>query len=154
METSFLEHADILLCPFGVCIKEVQLYYKSDKFTMWDCHSTRCTQNLWAVKSKNETFNRLHKSDWRIMKIVSLAICMFKKNSEKNLSRHLEHAIFACILLILVGFCDAPLCGLSHLLLDRLQYVQNCSAWLVTRSWSSEYITDQFFVDYIGDELC
>ena len=88
------------------------------------------------------------------MKIVSLAICMFKKNSEKNLSMHLEHAIFTCILLILVGFCNAPLRGLSHLFLDRLQYVQNCSAWLVTRSWSSEDRTDQFFVDYIGDELC
>ena len=41
-----------------------------------------------------------------------------------------------------------------NLFLDRLQYVQNGSVWLVTRSWSSEYITDQFFVDYIGDELC
>ena len=40
-----------------------------------------------------------------------------------------------------LGFCSALLYGLPKSVIDRLQYVQNCAARLVTRTRSSEHIT-------------
>ena len=40
-----------------------------------------------------------------------------------------------------LDFCNALLYGLPQSVIDRLQYVQNCAARLVTRTRSSEHIT-------------
>ena len=40
-----------------------------------------------------------------------------------------------------MDFCNALLYGLPQSVIDRLQYVQNCAARLVTRTRSSEHIT-------------
>ena len=40
-----------------------------------------------------------------------------------------------------LDFCNALLYGLTKSVIDKLQYVQNCAARLVTRTRSSEHIT-------------
>ena len=40
-----------------------------------------------------------------------------------------------------IFFCNVLLYGLQQSVLDRLQYVQNCAARLVSRTRSSEHIT-------------
>ena len=63
---------------------------------------------------------------------VGLVNCLSQDNAET-----LVHAFISSEL----DFCNALLYGLPQSVVDRLQYVQNCAARLVTRTWSSEQIT-------------
>ena len=49
--------------------------------------------------------------------------------------------LFMLLFLLNFFFCNALLYGLQRSFLDRLQYVQNCAARLVSRTRSSEHIT-------------
>ena len=60
-----------------------------------------------------------------------------KKLLSQDNAETLVHAFISSKL----DFCNALLYGLSQSVIDRLQYVQNCAAQLVTRTWSSEHIT-------------
>ena len=51
--------------------------------------------------------------------------------------------MFMLLFLLSFFFCNALLYGLQRSVLDRLQYVQNCAARLVSRTRSSEHITTE-----------
>ena len=51
--------------------------------------------------------------------------------------------LFMLLFLLSFFFCNALLYGLQRSVLDRLQYVQNCAARLVSRTRSSEHITTE-----------
>ena len=69
---------------------------------------------------------------YHLRNIAKIRNCLSQDNAET-----LVHAFISSKL----DFCDALLYGLPQSIIDRLQYVQNCAARLVTRTWSSEQIT-------------
>ena len=69
---------------------------------------------------------------YHLRNIAKIRNCLSQDNAET-----LVHAFISSEL----DFCNARLYGLPQSLIDRLQYVQNCAARLVTRTWSSEQIT-------------
>ena len=69
---------------------------------------------------------------YHLQNIAKIRNCLPQDNAET-----LVHVFISSKL----DFCNALLYGLSQSVIDRLQYVQNCAAQLVTRTWSSEHIT-------------
>ena len=69
---------------------------------------------------------------YHLQNIAKIRNCLSQDNAET-----LVHAFISSKL----DFCNALLYGLPQSVIDRLQYVQNCAARLVTRTWSSEQIT-------------
>ena len=67
-----------------------------------------------------------------LQNIAEIRNCPSQDNAET-----LVHAFISSKL----DFCNALLYGLPQLVIDMLQYVQNCAAWLVTRTRSLEHIT-------------
>ena len=69
---------------------------------------------------------------YHLQNIAEIRNCPSQDNAET-----LVHAFISSKL----DFCNALLYGLPQLVIDMLQYVQNCAAWLVTRTRSLEHIT-------------
>ena len=67
----------------------------------------------------------------------NIAILLIRNSLSQEDAETLVHAFISSKL----GFCSALLYGLPKSVIDRLQYVQNCAARLVTRTRSSEHIT-------------
>ena len=64
-------------------------------------------------------------------------IAKIRNSLSQDNAETLVHAFISSQL----DFCNAFLYGLPQSVIDRLQYVQNCAARLVTRTRSSEHIT-------------
>ena len=69
---------------------------------------------------------------YHLRNIAKIRNCLSQDNAET-----LVHAFISSKL----DFCNALLYGLPQSVIDRLQYVKNCTARLVTRTRSSEHIT-------------
>ena len=73
----------------------------------------------------------IYKHDWGF-KLWATTNCLSQDDAET-----LVHAFISSKL----DFCNALLYGSTKSVIDKLQYVQNCAARLVTRARSSEHIT-------------
>ena len=69
---------------------------------------------------------------YHLRNIAKIRNCLSKDNAETLVQAFISSKL---------NFCKAPLYGLPQSVIDRLQYVQNCVARLVTRAQSSEHIT-------------
>ena len=69
---------------------------------------------------------------YHLRNIARIRNCLSQDDAET-----LVHAFISSKL----DFCNALLYGLPKSVIDKLQYVQNCAARLVTRTRSSEHIT-------------
>ena len=78
------------------------------------------------------TMNTYKTSFYHLQDIAKIRNYLSQDNAET-----LVHAFISSEL----DFCDALVHGLPQLVIDRLQYVQNCAARLVTRTRSLEHIT-------------
>ena len=88
---------------------------------------------LWFPCELRETcYEHLQMAFYHLRNIARIRNCLSQDNAET-----LVHAFVSSKL----DFCNALLYGLPKSVIDKLQYVQNCAARLVTRTWSSEHIT-------------
>ena len=69
------------------------------------------------------------------------SVIMKYRKGKKLLSQDNAETLVHAFISSKLDFCNALLYGLPQSVIDRLQYVQNCAAQLVTRTWSSEHIT-------------
>ena len=78
------------------------------------------------------TMNTYKTSFYHLQDIAKIRNCLSQDNAET-----LVHAFISSEL----DFCNALVYGLPQLVIDRLRYVQNCAARLVTGTRSLEHIT-------------
>ena len=78
------------------------------------------------------TMNTYKTSFYHLQDIAKIRNCLSQDNAET-----LVHAF----ILSELDFCNALVYGLPQLVIDRLRYVQNCAARLVTGTRSLEHIT-------------
>ena len=84
------------------------------------------------VNLEKHVMNTCKTAFYHLRNIAKIRNCLSQDNAER-----LVHAFISSKL----DFCNALLYGLPQSVIDRLQYVQNCAARLVTRTRSSEHIT-------------
>ena len=84
------------------------------------------------VNLEKHVINTCKTAFYHLRNIAKIRNCLSQDNAET-----LVHAFISSKL----DFCNALLYGLPQSVIDRLQYVQNCAARLVTRTRSSEHIT-------------
>ena len=84
------------------------------------------------VNLEKHIMNTWKTAFYHLRNIAKIRNCLSQDNAET-----LVHAFISSKL----DFCNALLYGLPQSVIDRLQYVQNCAARLVTRTRSSEHIT-------------
>ena len=84
------------------------------------------------VNLEKHIMNTCKTAFYHLRNIAKIRNCLSQDNAET-----LVHAFISSKL----DFCNALLYGLPQSVIDRLQYVQNCTARLVTRTRSSEHIT-------------
>ena len=78
------------------------------------------------------TMNTYKTSFYHLQDIAKIRNCLSQDNAET-----LVHVFISSEL----DFCNALVYGLPQLIIDRLRYVQNCAARLVTGTRSLEHIT-------------
>ena len=83
------------------------------------------------VNLEKHIMNTWKTAFYHLRNIAKIRNCLSQDNAET-----LVHAFISSKL----DFCNALLYGLPQSVIDRLQYVQNCAARLVTRTRSSEHI--------------
>ena len=84
------------------------------------------------VNLEKHVMNTCKTAFYHLRNIVKIRNYLSQDNAET-----LVHAFISSKL----DFCNALLYGLPQSVIDKLQYVQNCTARLVTRTRSSEHIT-------------
>ena len=84
------------------------------------------------VNLEKHVMNTCRTAFYHLRNIAKRRNCLSQDNAET-----LVHAFISCKL----DFCNTLQYGLPQSVIDRLQYVQNCAARLVTRTRSSEHIT-------------
>ena len=84
------------------------------------------------VNLEKHVMNTCKRAFYHLRNIAKIRNYLSQDNAET-----LVHAFISSKL----DFCNALLYGLPQSVIDRLQYVQNCAARLVTRTRSSEHIT-------------
>ena len=84
------------------------------------------------VNLEKHVMNTCRTAFYHLRNIAKIRNCLSQDNAET-----LVHAFISSKL----DFCNALLYGLPQSVIDRLQYVKNCAARLVTRTRSSEHIT-------------
>ena len=84
------------------------------------------------VNLEKHVMNTCKTAFYHLRNIAKIRNCLSQDNAET-----LVHAFISSKL----DFCNALLYGLPQSVIDRLRYVQNCAARLVTRTRSSEHIT-------------
>ena len=77
------------------------------------------------VNLEKHVMNACKTAFYHLLNIAKIINCLYQHNAET-----LVHAFISSEL----DFCNALLHGLSQSVIDRLQYVQNCAARLVTRT--------------------
>ena len=84
------------------------------------------------VNLEKHVMNTCKMAFYHLRNIVRIRNCFSRDDAET-----LVHTFISSKL----DFCNALLYGLPKSVINRLQYVQNCAALLVTRTQSSEHIT-------------
>ena len=83
------------------------------------------------VNLEKHVMNTCKMAFYHLRNIARIRNCLSQDDAET-----LVHAFISSKL----NFCNALLYGLPKSVIDKLQYVQNCAARLVTRTQSSEHI--------------
>ena len=94
-------------------------------------------RNIGIIFDKNITLERhvnmtCKSAFFHLRNIAKIRECLSQENAET-----LVHAFISSKL----DFCNALLYGLPQYLIDRLQYVQNCAARMLTKTKRSQHIT-------------
>ena len=105
-----------------------------------DYLEARSARNIGVIFDSHVNLN-LRETCYEHLQNGLLSPTKYSKDQKLSLSQEDAETLVHAFISSKLGFCSALLYGLPKSVIDRLQYVQNCAARLVTRTRSSEHIT-------------